>query len=48
MPTHTSEVYKAPLCKRRKGRAPRATPCTSPLVQRTGMSKQLLLSGGIR
>jgi hypothetical protein len=37
------EVYKAPLCKRRKGRALRATPCTSPLVQRIGMSKQLLL-----
>jgi hypothetical protein len=36
-------VYKAPLSKRRKGRALRATPCTSPLVQRTGMSKQLLL-----
>jgi hypothetical protein len=41
------EVHKASLFKRRKGRAPRcyirATPCTSPLVQRIGMSKQLLL-----
>jgi hypothetical protein len=33
--------YKAPLCK---GRALRATPCTSPLVQGIGMSKQLLLA----
>ena len=37
------EVYKAPLSKRRQRRALRATPCTSPLVQRIGMSKQLLL-----
>ena len=36
-------VYKAPLSKRRQRRALRATPCTSPLVQRIGMSKQLLL-----
>jgi hypothetical protein len=45
------EVYKAPLCERRTAhprreeRALRATSCTSPLVQRTGMSKQLLLVG---
>ena len=39
-------VYKAPLCKRRKRRARRATPCTSPLVQRIGMStkKQQIIS----
>jgi hypothetical protein len=37
------EVYKAPLCKQRKGRGLRATPCTSPMAQRTAMSKQLLL-----
>jgi hypothetical protein len=39
----TQGVYRAPLRKRRRGRALCATPCTSPLAQRTGMSKQLLL-----
>jgi hypothetical protein len=34
-------AYKAPICKRHKGRALRATPCTSPLVQ------QLQHRGGV-
>jgi hypothetical protein len=36
---------RAHECERRKERALRATPCTSPLVQIIGMSKQLLLVG---